>query len=574
MGTNGASTARAPDPRGWSGVTDGLTPPGGMSPFLPAGTQIGIYRIESLLDRGGMSSVYVATDTRLGRSVALKILSADLAQGADFRKRFLREARFAAAIDHPNIVPIYDAGEVDGLFYIAMRLVRGKTLAALIREHGALTSADTLAVLAPVADALDTAHAADLVHRDVKPANVLLTSAVDRGGRPHVYLGDFGLTRQTSSMTRLTVAGYVIGTMAYISPEQIKGQRVDARTDLYALGCVAHECLTGSPPFVRDDHAALLYAHLNDAPPQLSAVHPEMLRADGVLARALAKRPADRYGSCMQFAIALAEALKVDAPAAAAGTTGSTALGSTALGSTAPGSTASGSTASGSTAPGSTASTRVALRVVLVDDHELVRRGVADLLDQQDDLSVIGEASSIAEALDLVPTLRPDIAVLDMRLPDGNGVELCRELRSRLPGLNCLMLTSFSDEQAMISAIVAGAGGYAIKNITGRELVSAVRTVGTGGSLLNGPTAEAVLRRLRADAEPSGALDKLTPQERTVLALIGEGLTNRQIGERMSLAENTIKNYVSHVLEKLGVTRRAQAAGLASHLHDHRSASS
>ncbi len=549
-----------------------------MSPFLPAGTLIGNYRIESLLDRGGMSSVYVAIDTRLGRSVALKVLAADLAQGADFRERFLREARFAAAIDHPNIVPIYDAGDIDGLFYIAMRLVRGKTLAALIREHGALTAAETIAVLAPVADALDTAHAADLVHRDVKPANVLLTSAVDRGGRPHVYLGDFGLTRQASSMTRLTVAGYVIGTMAYISPEQIKGQRVDARTDLYALGCVAHECLTGAPPFVRDDHAALLYAHLNDAPPMLSFVHPDMVKADRVLARALAKRPADRYGSCMQFTIALAEALRVDAPAATDGAPSSTAPGSTALSSTAPSSTAPGMAASNSGASGSVAAPPPvqwpALRVVLVDDHELVRRGVADLLDQQNDLSVIGEASSVAEALDLVTSLRPDIAVLDMRLPDGNGVELCRELRSRQPGLNCLMLTSFSDEQAMISAIVAGAGGYAIKNITGRELVSAVRTVGAGGSLLNGPTAEAVMNRLRADAKPSGALGKLTPQERTVLALIGEGLTNRQIGERMSLAEKTIKNYVSHVLEKLGVTRRSQAAGFASHLqHDHGPAS-
>ena len=546
----------------------------GMSTFLPAGTRLGTYRIESLLDRGGMSSVYIATDARLGRSVALKILAADLAQGADFRKRFLREARFAAAIDHPNIVPIYDAGEVDGLFYIAMRLVRGQTLAALIREHGALTPAETLAVLAPVADALDTAHAADLVHRDVKPANILLTSAVDRGGRPHVYLGDFGLTRQASSMTRLTVAGNVIGTMAYIAPEQIKGQRVDARTDLYALGCVAHECLTGSPPFVRDDHAALLYAHLNDAPPALSSHDPQLLHADAVLRRALAKRPADRYGGCVQFTVALAAALGVDMP----GTVVGTATGSTALSSTAQAGTASAGTASETgAAPTGTAdlpADKRPLKVFLVDDHELVRRGVADLLDQQDDLSVIGEAGSIAEALDLVPALRPDIAVLDMRLPDGNGVELCRELRSRLPALNCLMLTSFSDEQAMISAIVAGAGGFAIKNITGKELVAAVRTVGTGGSMLNGPTAAAVMKRLRADAEPSDALDKLTPQERTVLALIGEGLTNRQISERMSLAENTIKNYVSHVLEKLSLTRRTQAAGLASHLHDHRAAPS
>ena len=208
------------------------------------------------------------------------------------------------------------------------------------------------------------------------------------------------------------------------------------------------------------------------------------------------------------------------------------------------------------------------ISVFLVDDHEVVRRGVADLLDVEPGLRVIGQASSAAEALARIPALRPDIAVLDIRLPDGNGVELCRELRSRLPELNCLMLTSFTDEQAMLDAILAGAGGYVIKDIKGMDLVSAVRTVGSGRSLLDNRAAAALMSRLRASVAKPGPLAGLTEQERTLLDLIGEGLTNRQIAERMFLAEKTVKNYVSRLLSKLGMERRTQAAVLATQLRD------
>ncbi len=208
------------------------------------------------------------------------------------------------------------------------------------------------------------------------------------------------------------------------------------------------------------------------------------------------------------------------------------------------------------------------LTIFLVDDHEVVRRGVGDLLDEEEDLTVIGQAGSASEALARIPALRPDVAVLDMRLPDGNGVELCRELRSRLPELNCLILTSYTDEQAMMDAILAGAGGYVIKDIKGMELVSAVRTVGAGRSLLDTRAAAALMAKIRSDAQDPGPLAGLTEQERTVLDLIGEGLANRQIGERMFLDEKTVKNYVSNVLAKLGMQRRTQVAVLATELHD------
>ncbi|MET0966862.1 MAG: response regulator transcription factor [Nakamurella sp.] len=208
------------------------------------------------------------------------------------------------------------------------------------------------------------------------------------------------------------------------------------------------------------------------------------------------------------------------------------------------------------------------LTVFLVDDHEVVRRGVGDLLDEEEDLTVIGQAGTVAEALARIPALRPNVAVLDMRLPDGNGVELCRELRSTLPDLNCLILTSYTDEQAMMDAILAGAGGYVIKDIKGMDLVSAVRTVGAGRSLLDTRAAASLMSKIRADAAKPGPLAALTDQERVVLDLIGEGLTNRQIGERMFLAEKTVKNYVSGVLSKLGMQRRTQVAVLATELRD------
>jgi DNA-binding NarL/FixJ family response regulator len=206
------------------------------------------------------------------------------------------------------------------------------------------------------------------------------------------------------------------------------------------------------------------------------------------------------------------------------------------------------------------------VRVFLLDDHEVVRRGVAELLEAEPDLTVVGEAATAAEALARVPAVRPDVAVLDVRLPDGDGVTVCRELRSQLPDLRCLMLTSFADDDALFDAIMAGASGYVLKQIRGTDLVGAVRTVAGGQSLLDPRTTAKVLERMRTAAERKGPVSELSEQERTVLGLIGEGLTNREIGERMFLAEKTVKNYVSHLLAKLGMQRRTQAAILATEL--------
>jgi DNA-binding NarL/FixJ family response regulator len=210
------------------------------------------------------------------------------------------------------------------------------------------------------------------------------------------------------------------------------------------------------------------------------------------------------------------------------------------------------------------------VRVFLLDDHEVVRRGLRDLLEAEEDLEVVGEAGTAAEALRRIPATRPDVAVLDVRLPDGDGVEVCREIRSAHPQVNCLMLTSFADDDALFSAIMAGAAGYVLKQVRGTDLVDGVRRVGRGESLLDPAVTGRVLERLRQRSEQDDELSGLSEQERKLLSLIAEGLTNRQIGERMYLAEKTVKNYVSNVLAKLGMSRRSEAAAYAARLAERR----
>lgn len=206
------------------------------------------------------------------------------------------------------------------------------------------------------------------------------------------------------------------------------------------------------------------------------------------------------------------------------------------------------------------------VKVFLVDDHEVVRRGLVDLLGADPELDVVGEAGSVAEAMARVPAARPDVAVLDVRLPDGNGIELCRDLLSRMPDLRCLILTSYTSDEAMLDAILAGASGYVVKDIKGMELARAVKDVGAGRSLLDNRAAAALMAKLRGAAEKQDPLSGLTDQERTLLGLLSEGLTNKQIADRMFLAEKTVKNYVSRLLAKLGMELRTQAAVFATEL--------
>ncbi|HET6643774.1 MAG TPA: protein kinase, partial [Gaiellaceae bacterium] len=271
------------------------------------GTELASYRIESLLGFGGMSVVYLAEDLRLKRKVALKLLSVGLAEDESFRERFLRESELAASIDHPNIVPIYEAGATEDLLYIAMRYVEGRDLKERL-DHGRLDPGDAIGIVTQVASALDSAHARGLVHRDVKPSNVLLDAGARPDGSDHVYLADFGITRRISEEGTAD-EGHLLGTLDYIAPEQITGKEVDGRADVYSLGCVLYECLVGRPPFRGVSDLAVVFAHLDTDPPPPSAGRPELPGAlDAVIARALSKEPEERYSSCRELARA---ALKV-----------------------------------------------------------------------------------------------------------------------------------------------------------------------------------------------------------------------------------------------------------------------
>ena len=276
------------------------------SPDSRLGTDLGPYRIERVLGRGGMGVVYLAEQRELGRKVALKLLPDELAGDPDFRARFERESRLAASIDHPNIIPLYEAGEIGGTAYLAMRYVDGVDFASRLKE-GPMEPAVAMAILGQVAGALDAAHEHGLVHRDVKPGNVLL----DRTAHgDHAYLTDFGLTKQAGSETGLTRAGSFMGTPAYMAPEQIEGRDVDARADEYSLACVAFECLTGRVPFPREKEVAVALAHLKDPVPSAVALRPALPAAlDRVLAQAMAKDREARYPTCTAFADDLAAAL-------------------------------------------------------------------------------------------------------------------------------------------------------------------------------------------------------------------------------------------------------------------------
>jgi tRNA A-37 threonylcarbamoyl transferase component Bud32/CheY-like chemotaxis protein len=412
------------------------------------------YRIEERIGRGGMGLVYRAEHLNLRRRAAIKIIAPELAETSGFRERFNREARIAAALQHPNIVTVYDAGEEDGLLYLAMQYIEGNDLSAVLRSQGRLRPYRALDVCRQVAAALDAAHAQGLIHRDVKPANVLIE------GRT-AFLTDFGLTkRMDGTRTQLTKAGDVVGTIHYVAPEQIEGGRVDARSDIYSLGCLVYHCLSGELPFARDSDVAVIYAHLSDEPPRLTSVRPELPAGlDAVIAKALEKAPERRFKSCADLMSAARAVIDAAGPLADTATPRPVPAFSDFATSTGAGqrSPAAGGNPSMQTAIGPVSGhvdaarrPRVLLAGVDSNTRALARVAAGDRID-------VEEAPAAESLLDTVRDGRPDLVILAWNAPGQPAREVVAALRADAVARDAKVLLLVEHKHAS-SGAVASAG--------------------------------------------------------------------------------------------------------------------
>jgi DNA-binding NarL/FixJ family response regulator len=469
------------------------------------------HRVDAVAGHGGMGVVYRATDLALDRPVALKLIAPSLAEDPVFRARFERECRIAAAIDHPHAVQVFHAGEEDNLLYVTMRFVEGTDLGTLLADDGRLDPERAVALIGQVAGALDEAHRHGLVHRDVKPANILIAV---RDGREHAFLTDFGLSKPMSGEAGMTRPGFVMGSADYMAPEHARGEDVDGRADVYALGCVLYRSLTGEVPFERPSDLDKLWAHLNDPPPSLTSQRPELPRAlDDVIRRAMAKDRADRFDTAGELAQAADAALH-----------------------------------GGKVAPAVRGP-----RVVVAEDSVLLRAGVVHLLEDAG-FEVVGEAGDAEELLEAVRRLRPDVAVTDIRMPPTHtdeGLRAARTIRSELPGTGVLVLSQYVEEHYAIELLGDSAEGvgYLLKDRVAdpRGFADAVRQVAAGGSALDpGVVAQMIGRRRVEDP-----LDELSEREREVLAGMAEGQSNGAIAQSLGLSDRAVERHVGAIFTKL-----------------------
>jgi DNA-binding NarL/FixJ family response regulator len=459
---------------------------------LGPGGEIGGYRIEEIAGRGGMGLVYRARQRRPDRTVALKIIVPELGANSAFRARFERESNVAAQIEHPNVIPVYEVGEEEGLLYIAMRFVEGVDLGGLLAQSGQLAPERATRLIWQVGDALDAAHARGLVHRDIKPGNVLVAD------RDHVYLTDFGLSKRIDETQGMTATGMFVGTVNYIAPEQIEGRRIDGRADIYSLGCVLFELLSGNVPFPRDSEIATIFAHVNDLPPRLENV-PEPLAE--VVVRAMAKRPGDRFQSAGEFARA--------------------ALSATAATQARPLAYPPG-IASPPSAPSETAVPRDAkVAVVVVDDHPFFRDGVTRALERSGQIEVIGEAGNGREGLETIRRELPAVALVDYQMPEMDGIALLRAVVRDQLTTRVVLLSAVIDSATVFQAVQDGAAGYLSKDARREEIVDGVLKVAAGNTVVPAELAAGLVAEIRRRAQTHNEV--LSEPEHSVLSPSARG---------------------------------------------------
>ena len=465
-------------------------------------TSFGRYQLRGMLGQGGMGNVYQAYDTATQRSVAIKVLPEHAAQDPEFRTRFEREARCAARIGEPHIVPIFDFGEIDGRLFLAMQLIQGTDVGSLLAQAGPIDPTSAVAIIEQIAAALDAAHADNLLHRDVTPSNILLTD------HQYAYLIDFGIARAVGD-TSLTATGATIGTFAYMAPERFKGEG-DARVDVYALACVLHECLTATRPFPGSSVEEQLSCHLHATPPRPSRLRPTVPASfDDVIARGMAKDPLDRYPTAGQLAEAAREALH-----------------------------AASTVTRPAERPAEATNPR---RIGVVEDHAVAVSGLRHILTNEPNLTIVAAAPTVAELLAVTAQL--DLVVLDLRLPDGSS-PIANVEQLRAAGIEALVLTSGDEPFLVRAAAQAGVLGVVRKSEREEVIAAAVREAARGRAVATMDWAAAI------DSDEDLARVNLSPRQREVLSLYASGESAERVAKLTGLTVDTVNAYLGRIRQK------------------------
>jgi serine/threonine protein kinase/DNA-binding CsgD family transcriptional regulator len=483
------------------------------------------YRIEEKLGEGATATVYRARDMELDRNVAAKILLPHV--HGTTRQRFKQEARSAAQLNHPNIMAIYDVGHDGSHEYLIVEYIEGRPLYSYIPA----TAEYTAEVGRQVADALNYAHKVGFIHRDIKPANIYITP--DGVAK----LMDFGLAiPHSEEFKRLTAAGTIIGTPAYLSPEQAQGMRLDPRTDIYSTGVVLYELVTGVLPFDADDIGSILLQQVKKPPTPPSKHVPDIPKAlEDVILRSLEKKPSQRYDTAGEMAAELAAVL---------GKSTSTVLKSG--------------------PPPETLESEAqdedenAIRILVADDHVLIRQSLSYYLDDLEGLSIVGQASDGQEAYQMIGQQNPDVLLLDLNMPGTSGLTILPRIRSQYPSIKVLVLTGREENAYIMEALRAGANGYVLKTSSEDELERAVREVMTGQMVLGRGVAEKLVQELTGSEK-----EELDAIEKDIITCVAAGEDNEQTAHRLGMDVEEVTQRMMAIVDKLGVTTATDAALMA-----------
>ncbi len=478
------------------------------------------YEVQALLGEGSTAIVYRGLDRRLGRVVALKVLLPHVREAV--RIRFMQEATAVAQLNHPNIMAIYDMDEDGEAHFLVIEYVEGAPLTDYIP-----CDVQTVVKLgSQIALALHYAHERDIIHRDIKPANIKVTP------EGQIKIMDLGLALPKEAK-RVTTAGMIIGTPAYLSPEQAQALELDRRTDIYSLGVVLYEMLTGQLPFSSDDINALLLQHVKQAVPSPRSINPELpLALETVIMKALEKQPARRYQTAETFAQALYASVF-----SAAGPDRTTQPARPVI------------------LEGAISQQRAPLRLILADDHTLLRRTLAGFLSEREDMVVVGEAADGEAALVQTLALQPDVLLLDLNMPVRSGLEVLPQLRAEAPNVKILILSGREEDWYITQALRAGAHGYVLKSASDADLVEAILRVAQGSLVLGAGVAEKVVTGIL-----NAGQEKLSETERQILLLIAAGYENDAISKRLNLSMAAMIEALAHAMDILQAKDRHAAA--------------